>query len=150
VGGLPILPHLWSLLLPNVSGFLSVNHILFVGLGGFAGAICRFLLSGAVQRLVPAAVVPWGTLVVNILGCALIGALAAIGESRAIFSDSVRLFLLTGLLGGFTTFSAFALETMSLVRNDHGLQALAHVGLHMVLCLAAVAVGDALTRMLAR
>ncbi|MEE2832941.1 MAG: CrcB family protein, partial [Candidatus Latescibacterota bacterium] len=52
-----------------------MTQILFVGLGGFAGAVCRFLMSGAVHRLVPLAVIPWGTLIVNVAGCVLIGAL---------------------------------------------------------------------------
>ena len=127
-----------------------MTHVLFVGLGGFAGATCRYLVSGAVQRLVPLAVVPWGTLVVNVTGCALIGGLAAIAESRAILSDSIRLFVFTGVLGGFTTFSAFSLETLRLVRDGEALLAAAHAGLHVVLCLIAVAAGDALFRILLR
>jgi CrcB protein len=129
---------------------LLVTHILFVGLGGFAGATCRFLVSGAVQRLVPLAIIPWGTLVVNVAGCTLIGVLAAVAESRAILSDSIRLFVFTGVLGGFTTFSAFSLETLRLVRDGDALHGLVHVGLHLVLCLAAVFAGDALARLALR
>jgi len=127
-----------------------VTHILFVGLGGCIGAACRFLVSSAVQRLLPFAVVPWGTLAVNVIGCAVIGGLAALAESRAVLSDSTRLFVFTGVLGGFTTFSAFALETLRLARAGDTFQGLLHVGLHIVLCLAAVAAGDALTRQVLR
>ncbi|MBT3346034.1 MAG: fluoride efflux transporter CrcB [Gemmatimonadetes bacterium] len=129
---------------------LYVTHILFVGLGGCIGAACRFLLSSAVQRLMPLAVVPWGTLVVNVVGCALIGVLAALAESRAILSDPLRLFVFTGVLGGFTTFSSFALETLRLTRGGDVLHGLVHIGLHLILCLAAVAAGDALTRYILR
>lgn len=127
-----------------------MTHILFVGLGGFAGATCRFLVSGAVPRLVPLAIIPWGTLVVNVAGCTLIGVLAALAESRAILSDSIRLFVFTGVLGGFTTFSALSLETLRLVRDGDALHGLAHVSLHLVLCLAAVLAGDALARLVLR
>ena len=129
---------------------LPMNHILFVGFGGFAGAICRFIASNAVQRLLPLAVVPWGTLAVNVVGCALIGGLGVVAETRNILSDSTRLFLFTGVLGGFTTFSAFSLETLRLLRSGDALMAALHVGLHVVLCLAAVAAGDALMRLLLR
>ncbi len=128
----------------------AVTHILFVGFGGCIGAACRFLLSNAVQRLLPLAVIPWGTLAVNVMGCAIIGGVAALAETRAVFNDSIRLFLLTGVLGGFTTFSAFALETLRLVRNGDAIQGVAHVGLHFILCLAAVAAGDALVRQILR
>lgn len=127
-----------------------MQNILFVGLGGFVGASCRYLATGAVQRLFPLAVVPWGTLVVNVVGCALIGLLAAIAESRANLSDTHRLLIFTGVLGGFTTFSAFSLETLRLVRGGEPLSALLHVALHVLLCLAAVVAGDALGRTLLR
>ncbi len=109
-----------------------MTQILFVGLGGFAGAVCRFLMSGAVHRLVPLAVIPWGTLVVNVAGCVLIGALGAVAESRDMLSDSLRLFVFPGVLGGFTTFSAFTLETLRLVRGGDILQGAVYVGLHIV------------------
>ena len=128
-----------------------MSHILFVGFGGFLGAICRFLASNAVQRLLPLAVVPWGTLAVNVVGCALIGGLGVVAETRNIFSDSsTRLFLFTGVLGGFTTFSAFSLEALRLLRSGDALLASLHIGLHVVLCLAAVAAGDALIRLVLR
>jgi len=127
-----------------------VTQLLFVGLGGCVGAACRFLVSGAVHRLMPVAVVPWGTLLVNVVGCAAIGAVAAWSESRAVLTDSTRLFVFTGVLGGFTTFSAFALETLRLARGDVAWHGLMHVGLHFALCLGAVVAGDAVARYLLR
>ncbi len=127
-----------------------MTQILFVGLGGCLGAACRFLVSSAVQRLLPAAVLPWGTLAVNVFGCALIGLFAAMAEARFVLTDSTRLFLFTGLLGGFTTFSAFSLEALRLARGDTPLFSLAHVVLHVLLCLGAVLIGDALGRQLVR
>ena len=127
-----------------------MTQILFVGLGGFAGAVCRFLMSGAVHRLVPLAVIPWGTLVVNVAGCVLIGALGAVAESRAMLSDSLRLFVFTGVLGSFTTFSAFTLETLRLVHGGDILHGAVYVGLHIVVCLVVVFAGDALARLIVR
>lgn len=127
-----------------------MTHLLLVGLGGFAGASCRYLVVSAAQRWFPLAVLPWGTLAVNVAGCALIGLLAAFAEARAVLGDGTRLLLFTGLLGGFTTFSAFSLETLHLWRDGHASTAALHVGLHLLLCLGAVAAGDGLGRWLLR
>lgn len=125
--------------------------LLWVGAGGFLGAILRYLLGGWVQRLTPAASFPTGTLAVNVLGCLAIGLVAGLVEMRHGLGPGVRLFLLVGLLGGFTTFSSFACETLDLARTGGagtlGL-ALANVGLQVVLGLAAAWAGLALTRLL--
>lgn len=82
---------------------------LLVGAGGFVGSTLRFIVSGMVHRSIPFAVVPYGTLAVNVAGCLALGALAGIGEARSVMSPELRLFLMVGLLGGFTTFSTFGL-----------------------------------------
>ncbi len=82
-----------------------------VGSGGFLGALARYGLSGLVQRQLPFASFPYGTLVVNLMGCALIGVLAGLAESRQMFGSEVRTFAFIGVLGGFTTFSTFGYET---------------------------------------
>lgn len=95
------------------------SNILLVGLGGAAGSILRFLcqkwVSDWYQHNFPLA-----TFIVNILGCFLIGVLFALGEKGNILSPSTRLMLITGFCGGFTTFSTFAFENVSLLRTgDH-------------------------------
>lgn len=123
-----------------------VRHLLWVGSGGFAGAIGRYLLSGWVHRLLPAAQFPWGTLAVNVAGCLLIGLLAGLADVRQLFSPEARLFLLIGCLGGFTTFSTFGYETLALAREAETLKALANIALHLGAGLAAVWLGAALAR----
>jgi fluoride exporter len=85
-----------------------VTAVLLVGMGGAAGSILRYLVSLAAVAALGTAF-PWGTLAVNAIGSAAIGALAALG-----LQHHARLLLVTGLLGGFTTFSAFSLETAQL------------------------------------
>ena len=128
-----------------------MTQLLLVGLGGFTGAIGRYLVSSGMQRLISASQLPYGTLLVNVVGCAVIGALGGWAEARQLqISVGLRLFLFVGVLGGFTTFSAFAFETLSLTRGGALLPALTHVGLHLVLCLVAVGLGDAGARAWAR
>jgi CrcB protein len=94
----------------------QLGQTLLVGLGGFVGSAARFLLIGGVQRLCGPCAFPLGTLVVNTLGCLLIGMLAGLPESRQLLGPSQRLLLTVGVLGGFTTFSTFAIETLELGR----------------------------------
>ena len=92
--------------------------IALVGLGGCIGAIARYLVNRLLMPIATSAAFPLGTLAVNIIGCFVIGALARVGESRINLSPQARLLLITGILGGFTTFSAFGNETILLMRND--------------------------------
>ena len=123
-----------------------MQRLLLVGLGGFVGSSLRFLVSGWVHRLAPAATFPWGTLVVNVVGCLVIGLAHGLAESRALFGPGARLFLFIGLLGGFTTFSTLALETLSLGRDAETARALANLGLHLLLGLTAVWLGHQIGR----
>jgi CrcB protein len=90
--------------------------ILAIGTGSFIGGISRYLMSQFVQSRVPSDF-PYGTMAVNILGCFLIGMVFAIGDNSSL-SEEWKLFLTTGLLGGFTTFSAFSNETVQLLRDS--------------------------------
>lgn len=115
--------------------------LLLIGTGGFIGSILRYLLSGAAQSFSQSIAFPYGTLSVNILGCLWIGVLSELAENRGLLSPDVRAFLIVGILGGFTTFSAFGNETMALIRNGEPALALMNVGAHVVLGLGAVWLG---------
>jgi CrcB protein len=126
---------------------VSVAAILLVGSGGFIGSVLRYLLSGLVFRTFGKPWFPYGTLVVNVLGCFVIGYLGGLAEHRRIFNQEVRLFVFIGILGGFTTFSAFAYETSTLLRDARLLGAWVNVGLQLLLGLVAVWLGTILSRL---
>lgn len=112
-----------------------------VGSGGFIGAICRYGLSGFVQRKAALAAFPYGTLAVNMLGCLLIGLIAGLVESRQLFGPDFRRFVLIGILGGFTTYSTFGYETFAMMRDADFFRAAGNVVIHVVLGLALVMAG---------
>lgn len=116
-------------------------HASLVGLGGFAGALCRYALAGAVHRGLPQTMFPVGTLCVNLLGCLLIGYLAGLVDTRQILTPEVRIFVFIGFLGGFTTFSTFGYETLALARDAGYAQAALNIGLHVIIGLALVWLG---------
>ncbi len=120
----------------------AVGKVLLVGLGGFLGAVARYGVGSLVQARWGG--LPWGTLVVNVVGCFLIGALSRLAEARGGFTDETRAFLVIGVLGGFTTFSAFGWDTLHLLEQRGAWFAGANVGAHLVLALGAVALGRAL------
>lgn len=124
-----------------------MRNILIVGLGGFIGSVLRYLVSGWLQKLAETSIFPYGTLGVNVLGCLVIGLLGGWAENVELFGPSVRLFLLLGLLGGFTTFSTFGYETVALLRDRETVIALGYVGSHLLLGLAAVALGYGLSNL---
>ena len=94
-----------------------MNAMLLVALGGALGSVARFSLSGWVLHNAVDWKFPIGTFVVNVAGCLGAGILAGLVEKHDLFSADVRLFLFTGIAGGFTTFSAFSLETLFLLRR---------------------------------
>lgn len=119
--------------------------ILFVG--GGLGAMMRFALALWVDARAPVPF-PWGTWVVNVSGCFAIGLVATLADEHRLLSPSLRLFLVAGLLGGFTTFSTFGLETLSLLRDQRLLSALGYVGGNVLAGFGAVWLGHSLTRIL--
>ena len=116
--------------------------LLVVGAGGFVGAISRYLLSGLVHRLYNGSF-PLGTLVVNVAGCFLIGALMGLVEDRQALSPNVRLFLMIGLIGSFTTFSTLCYETYELFRTSEMIAVMVNVFGSALLGLSAVLLGRA-------
>lgn len=118
-----------------------MTNILLVGFGGFIGSALRYLASGYVQQASKSVDFPYGTLVVNVIGCFVIGFLAQLAESRGLFTSEARLFVFVGILGGFTTFSSFGNETLNLARDSQMMNALANVGANVILGLLAVWLG---------
>lgn len=122
---------------------VALTYAAMVGSGGFLGALARYVISGLVQREFPLATFPYGTLVVNLVGCFAIGVLAGISESRQFFGPDARLFVFVGVLGGFTTFSTLGYETIVLMRDADLFPAFANIGLHVIAGLALVWLGYA-------
>jgi CrcB protein len=122
-----------------------MSAVLAVALGGAIGSVGRYLLARACMGWFGAGF-PWGTLAVNALGGIAIGALAQLFEQRLTASAELRAFLVTGILGGFTTFSAFSLEVVDLWRSGAALAALAYVLASVVLAVGGVVAGMALAR----
>ena len=120
-------------------------NIFLVGTGGFIGAVFRYGLIALSQRSAPISEFPWGTVIVNLLGCLLIGLVAGLVEGRQWLSPEARLFVLVGVLGGFTTFSTFGFETFALLRDADYLPAIAYVIVQVFMGLALVWLGFVLT-----
>jgi len=118
-----------------------MKQLLWVGIGGFLGSIARFKLGGFVLHRSEAWNFPVSTFAVNLLGCFAIGLLAALVEHHDLFSPPTRLFLFTGVLGGFTTFSAFAYEGAFLLRRGFVNVAVLYAMLSVLGGLAAVWAG---------
>lgn len=116
-----------------------MQNLLLIGLGSFVGGISRYVLSLWVQQRFLSAF-PYGTLSVNILGCLFIGVLFGAAE-RFNLGPTWRFLLVTGFCGGFTTFSAFSVETMGLLRDGQWLAAVGYVGSSVFLGLAATISG---------
>lgn len=115
---------------------------LLVGLGGALGSMARHGLNHLVHQRAIASTFPFGIFLVNVIGSVAIGAVAGLlAPGRLHASYEMRIFLIVGVLGGFTTFSSFSLETLNLARNGEWFWAGSYIVLSLVLCLAAVALG---------
>jgi fluoride exporter len=122
-----------------------VKSVLLVALGGAIGSVARFKLSGWVLHQTPNWRFPAGTVVVNIIGCLIVGLLAGMAVKQEVFTPEARVFLFTGLLGGFTTFSAFGLETLLLLKRGEAGVAIANIVLSIAVGLLAAWLGYGLT-----
>jgi len=118
-----------------------LGKLILAGIGGAVGSILRYSVSGIVQDFSKSITFPYGTLAVNLIGCLAIGFLSQLAESRGYFTAESRTLVFVGVLGGFTTFSAFGNETMNLWREGESVLAALNIVAHLVLCLAAVWLG---------
>jgi fluoride exporter len=123
-----------------------MERIFWAGVGGFIGSALRYGLGGWLARMKGGATFPWETLVINVAGCLAIGVLAALAETRGLFTGTTRVFVFVGILGGFTTFSTFGYETFQLLRDGQHAAAAASAALQFVLGIGAVWAGNTLVR----
>lgn len=124
-----------------------LKNLLIIGSGGFLGSVARYLVS-QLNLTVSFHSIPVGTLIVNITGSLVIGFLTGIAEKSLILTPEWRLFLMVGLCGGFTTFSAFANENLMLIHNGQIMTVLLYTGLSIFLGFVAVYLGYVLTNLL--
>ena len=123
-----------------------LRNILFVALGGAIGSVLRFLLSKWLQGSVVTAF-PVGTLVVNLLGCLMIGVFYGLFDRGALLDANLKLFFTVGICGGFTTFSTFCNESLHLFRSDNILYGALYAGGSVFLGLIAVFLGVHLAKL---
>lgn len=122
----------------------AIPYIL-IALGGAIGSVARFALSGVAASQL-GSTFPWGSLIVNVIGSFVIGFFSAFTgpEGRWTVGEGGRMFFMTGVLGGFTTFSSFSLQTLELARGGEWLRAGGNVIGSVVICLVAVWLGHLL------
>ena len=120
--------------------------IMAVGLGSFIGGICRYLVTLFIQNRF-LTTFPFGTMFVNVLGCFLIGVIYALSD-RGNLSPLWRMFLATGMMGGFTTFSTFSNETVSMLRDAEYVPAFSYIAFSIIIGLAATIGGISLIKYL--
>ena len=124
-----------------------MQKVWMVGLGGFLGSVSRYLLGSWLGRVKAGWAFPVETLAINVAGCLAIGVLAGMAEFRGMFSGTTRAFLFVGLLGGFTTFSAYGYETFQLLRDAHWERAAWSTALQVVLGIGGAWAGHSIVRL---
>jgi len=124
-----------------------MKQLLLVGLGGFIGSAARYLIS-KLNLYIHFLAIPMGTLTVNVIGSFVIGFLVGISAKSEIISADMRLFLMVGVCGGFTTFSSFSNENLILIQNGQFLTALLYTGLSIFLGFTAVYLGYLISNLL--
>jgi fluoride exporter len=118
-----------------------VTLLLHVAVGGAVGAVARYLVGGWIQRAFDStsgAMFPWGTLSVNLIGCGLMGGLAVLLLDKGLLAPPMRTAILVGMLGAFTTWSSFGIETIRMVNDGQFQTAVIYVMMTNLGCLAAV------------
>ena len=113
---------------------------MFLVIGGIAGTVCRYVLSGLVYETAGTNF-PYGTLVVNLLGCLIIGFLSALSESKLMLGPQMRVLWMAGFCGAFTTFSTLMLETANLMKDGESMKAFWNVALSLLVGFAVFRLG---------
>ena len=124
-----------------------MHKYLYIAAGGAAGSLCRYLVSGVAQRMVDSPF-PAGTFTVNMLGCLLFGLVTGLFEDRLGFPPEMRLLILTGFMGAFTTFSTYMFESANLVKSGQWAMAAMNIGSQSVLGFFCIIGGLALGRLI--
>lgn len=124
-----------------------IKQIILVGLGGFIGSVARYFVS-RLNLTVEFFAIPVGTLTVNVVGSLLIGFLTGIAQKSPILTADLRLLLMVGLCGGFTTFSSFSNENLVLMHNGQYMSVILYTGLSVFLGFTAVFLGYAASNLL--
>ena len=127
------------------SFFLTMQTTIFIALAGLIGTLLRYWIAGFVSRQIGEAF-PWGTMAVNLIGCMGAGVLLFLTEERFVLSPTVRTVIMIGLLGGFTTFSSYSLQTFALLREGAFGLALLNMFTSNILGLLMVWIGYVLSR----
>jgi CrcB protein len=124
-----------------------MKQLLYIGIGGFIGSIFRFLVA-RLNLSVQIFSIPVGTFIVNLLGSMIIGFLAGVASKSELMSPNLRLFLMVGICGGFTTFSSFTLENMTLLQNGQYVSAIIYILSSFIFGLVAVFTGYFLSNLI--
>lgn len=117
-----------------------------IGTGGFIGSVLRYWTSINAYKIFGEKF-PYGTFIVNVIGCLLIGFIAEISENRFLITPEVRTFLMIGFLGGYTTFSTFGYETFLLLQDKDYITAFSNILFSVILCIASVWIGTFIAKL---
>ncbi len=122
-----------------------IRHLIYIGAGGFIGSVSRYVVSKFIDRFAISSF-PFGTLAVNIAGCFLIGLIYGLTEKGFLLNSGLRLFLVVGICGGFTTFSTFAHENIMLMKNSAFLYTAFYISMSVFFGMLAAYAGNLLVK----
>ena len=122
-----------------------IRNTIFIGCGSFIGGAARYIISAAMKAMSKG--FPWGTLIVNLVGCLVIGLLWGFFSKTSSESSSWALFMIVGICGGFTTFSTFSKEALMMLQAGNFISLLAYVVISVIAGIALVAAGYYLVRL---